>query len=256
MKKFLLATCAVLAITASQPSFAGGKGGNQGGGTGVGISNNRNVNKNTNVNTNININRNSATAIANVKINLPGGGSGGGAGATGGIPSTTITSGFTSFSGAAPSGGGGSCCNSNDVGGGWGWVPNSLSLGQYWPRALKSKEDKWDVDLVCTDEIGELMSVKLAAGADDMSVTVTDDSGITWDRFEMYSSIDKEHPFKIGKVGDNQWFWHGYRNGMAGVTMTGTLSRTDKGFKYIELQDIGGGTRLFTNATCHDRAFR
>lgn len=236
----------------------GSKGNGNGAATSSSISGNRNTNKNTNIN--INTNTATATAIANVKIkiNLPQQQSGGasGAGAPGFTPTQGEVSSFTPFSGAqaaASSGGGGALDTSTPAS--FGWMPNSLDLGHAYPRSMGTP-NKWDFDLVGTDEIGNAMFVKVSQTGDgEMSVTTTDKLGITWDRFEMYGGPDKDHPLVIKKVGDNQWEWSGYRNGTPGVRMTGDLYRTSTGWAYVEVQDIGGGSRVFTRATLKDRAF-
>lgn len=261
MKRLVIALAVVALATTVTPALAKSKGTGPGTGVSTSVSGNHNTNVNRNTNININTNTATATATANVKIkiNLPSGDSGGGAGSTAGVPATVITSGFSPFVGAAPSTGGGGCCAPDTATPATtGIIGNSLDLAHAYQRSMGTP-NKWDFDLVGKDEIGNAMFVKVSqAGDGEMSVTTTDGRGITWDRFEMYGGPDKDHPLVIKKVGDNQWEWSGYRNGTPGVRMTGDLYRTGTGndtrWLYVEVQDIGGGSREFTRATLKDRA--
>jgi hypothetical protein len=267
--KRLLAALAVVALatTVTHPALAGhgGKSGSNSNAGSNSVSNNRNSNKNVNINTNINTNTATATAIANVKVDVntsSGGNSAPGGAGVGSFPTPSVVpTGYPEFTGAQASGSGGSgCCSDTSSPATTGWLPNSLDLG----HEIKSRDltdVKWDYALSCRDEIGEPMFIQVSEQGDgNMSVTATDGGGITWDRFEMYGGTEA-HPFKIKKVsndlGDN-WQWHGIRNGTPGVSMTGTLHRTkghenvpDK-WAYVEIQNVGGGSRTFTTATCSD----
>jgi hypothetical protein len=210
--------------------------------------------KNMNTNKNININKNTATATAtavlnaqiNVKNNIS---SGGGAG---GGPWADIPQSFGQVSTVQPfigSGGGVS-------GGGitpdlwsaptWGVFPNTLDLSHPIVRSMPSNSKKWAYDLSCRDG-ANMLAVKFSTDGDgDMSITETDGGGITWDRFEMYNNV------ALKKINDNQWEWSGTRANVPGVKLTGDVMRDpDKNtWRYVERQNVGGGTRDFTNASC------